>query len=828
MIRILPSFQGIRQLSTFVSCWIALACSAQTSSGSFLLQAIQTEQHITVDGVLNEAAWQSAPVAGNFTESDPQPNTPSSQQTEVKVLYSHDAIYVGAFMYDSAPDSILAQMSQRDELGNTDSFGMWFSCFRDGINAFKFSVTPAGIQLDAQVSAFGEDNAWNAVWQCNTSISEQGWCAEFKIPFSALRFPHADEQIWDVNFNRVIRRHREQSYWRPVDPRVDGTINQSGTLSGITGIEPPVRLFFYPYGSAYYELRSTDEGIKSATSYNGGMDLKLGLSKAFTLDMTLVPDFGQVVADNKVFNLSPFEVQFVENRQFFTEGTELFNKGGLFYSRRIGGLPIGYSDVNSQLEEGEVILENPLESRLINATKISGRTSGGLGIGVVNSLSNASYALVEAPDGSRREIETSPLTNYNVTVLDQNLRNNSYFTLINTNVIRNGNAYDANVLGTEFRLRDSHNRIEASGGGAWSSKHGIANLEDDGFRANLGLSKIGGNWTYSLKTSAIDDRFNPNDLGFLTRNNSLTHTATLAYATYQPKGRLNRWNSNISVAHNSLFLPNQFTHLSITGSGFAFTRAFNAGGYSFSLTPTGTRDYFEPREPVDRYYAIPRAWSGRLWYSTDYRKRFAYDISLDAGRIEESGRWNYNFNLEPRFRVNDKLMLIYSYTWNDLYNDVGWVNTQGDEIILGRRFRHTEEHLLTANYVFTNRMGLSFRLRHYWSYVAYNAFFELAEDGSLNQAGDYDVFGEDGTSIHDGNYNAFNIDMVFRWVFAPGSEINVVWKNIIEDLSTELPENFGANLDRTLSLPQTNSFSIRVLYFIDYYNLRNGGRFIRN
>lgn len=806
-----------------------MATDPPGSKSSYELGAIRIENKIRIDGDLSEPAWQTASMASGFTENEPEPNTPSSQRTEVRILYDDEAIYVGAKMYDTAPDSILSQLTERDELGNTDFFGLWFSCFEDGINAFEFFITPSGVQLDAQVSVFNEDFNWNAVWQCNTSINEDGWTAEFKIPYSALRFPDKEVQSWDVNFTRVIRRVREQSFWHPVDPTIEGFINQSGKLTGIENISPPVRLFFTPYASAYYEVISTPDGVNHTTSYNGGMDLKYGINDAFTLDMTLVPDFGQVVTDNKVLNLSPFEVQFRENRAFFTEGTELFNKGDLFYSRRIGGIPPGLTNVFEELEEDETIIEFPGESQLINATKISGRNSKGLGLGFFNAVSLPSYAKVENTEGETREIETAPLTNYNILVFDQNLKHNSYVTLINTNVTRNGGYYDANVIGTEFRVRNEANTFQVSGDGAYSKKFNYTGINDQGFRTNLALDKIGGNWNYGYAASIMDAGFDPNDLGFLTRNNQFSQNFYLNYNMYQPKGKFNRIWSTLYTNLNRLYEPNVFTSTNLGFELNGFTRKFNAGGLWIFAEPWGNKDYFEPRRPGKRYYEMPIGMQAGGWISTDYRKKFAYDIRADYGRITEDGRYEYYINLSPRYRVSDRLMLIYEYAFRNMFNDVGWVaDTEDDDIILGRRYRNTQSQLLTVNYVFTNRMSLGFRLRHYWSTADYNAFFELQEDGSLLLSEDYQGFNEDLSSIHDGSYNAFNIDMVYRWVFAPGSEINIVWKNIIDEFDQRIPDDYYSNLERTLNLPQSNSFSIRVLYFIDYHDLRSGGKFIEN
>jgi hypothetical protein len=351
-------------------------------------------EHPRIDGILDEPIWQIASVAGDFTEQEPEPGTPSGQSTEVRVLYDDEAIYVGARLYDSAPDSILQQLTQRDQFGNSDFFGISLDCYKDGINGVEFLVTASGVQIDTKFGQNSNDRNWNAVWWSKVTLNEQGWTVEMKIPYAALRFPEVPEQEWHVNFSRNIRRTREMSFWSEVDPKIDGFFNQCGLLTEIKDITPPMRLFFFPYMSSYLEKDDSDGGEWN-TAFNGGMDLKYGINDAFTLDMTLIPDFGQVQSDNQVLNLGPFEVFFNEQRQFFTEGTELFNKADLFYSRRIGGRPLHYWDVEDSIDEDqEEILENPSESRLMNAAKVSGRNNNGLGIGVFNAITSTTRARI--------------------------------------------------------------------------------------------------------------------------------------------------------------------------------------------------------------------------------------------------------------------------------------------------------------------------------------------------------------------------------------------------------------------------------------------------
>lgn len=784
-----------------------------------------------LDGRLDDACWSDAEPISDFVQNRPNPGSAPSQRTEVRIVYDDDAVYVGAYLYETAPDSILKQLTQRDDIGNSDFFGVWFSPFQDGINGFEFGTTPTGIQLDALLSTFGEDTDWNAVWQCETSIVSDGWIVEMKIPYSAIRFPKKEEQTWSLNFTRTIRRHREQNFWQHIDPQVAGIVNQSGEIHGIKNISPPPRLFFYPYASGYLQTNTDESGdVLTGTSYNGGIDIKYGISDAFTLDMTLIPDFGQVQSDNQILNLSPFEVRFNEQRQFFTEGTELFTKGGLFYSRRIGGQPVNLAEVYNNLEEDETLISASAETQLLNATKVSGRDKNGLGIGVFNALTAREYATIENNEtGEARQEETSPLVNYNILVLDQNLKNNSFVTLINTNVLRDGSTYDANVTGTRFSLKDKKNIWELEGGGTYNKKFNWHDEEtDDGYAYNLFINKISGNFNFGVGHSVESKYFDKNDLGFLFNPNELSTFGYASYNIYEPFGRWNNLWSNFNIFHEMLHEPQVFTGFGLDGNIGVNSKKFNTFNVFWRANPIGGYDYFGPR--VDgRYFELPAIGGGGMWFSSDYRKRLAVDASIGGDVTEIAGWREFNWRTEPKFRVNDKLMFTYVYSFQSQFNERGWAKhvDVGNQIIYAQRDRITHTNVFNTNYTFNNRMGVTFRLRHYWSSVDNHAFFQLGEEGGLNET-DYQGFNPDGTSEHDLSFNAFNIDMVYTWVFAPGSELSVVWKNSILDADERLPTTWVDNFDRTVGLPQNNSFSIKVLYFLDYLTFVRKEKMIEN
>ena len=256
-------------------------------------------------------------------------------QTKVKVTYDDNAIYFGAYLYDD-PEKIMSQITQRDSFGQNDFFMVVLNPNNDAQNNTIFIVFSSGSQADAIASLDDEDYGWNAVWDSAVKMHDDGWSLEMKIPYRALRFANEEIQTWGVQFQREIRRARARYSWNPIDPMIGSSFQYHGEIIGLQNIKPPVRLNLYPFVSG---IANTYDG-QSETDLNFGLDIKYGITDNFTLDATLVPDFSQVGFDNLTLNLGPFEQTFNEQRQFIKEGVDLFNKGDLFFSRRIRGSPV--------------------------------------------------------------------------------------------------------------------------------------------------------------------------------------------------------------------------------------------------------------------------------------------------------------------------------------------------------------------------------------------------------------------------------------------------------------------------------------------------------
>lgn len=779
-------------------------------------------ESIRIDGIADEPAWDKAEIAGDFSQVYPFNGKRASFPTEVRFLFDNSGIYISAMMADPFPDSIPAQLGLRDATNlNADYFMIGVSPFDDGINAFCFLVYVSDAQADFKLSGLNsfQDFSWDAVWHSKARITPDGWSVEIKIPYSAIRFPKDNSGGWGMNCERYFRRYRESSSWNPIDNKVTGLVNQSGLLTGISNITPPLRLSLTPYVSGYLQNSATNRDY--AFSYNYGADLKYGINESFTLDMTLIPDFGQVKSDDIIYNFSPFEVEYSERRQFFTEGTELFSKGGIFYSRRIGTTPKGYDRVYESLDSHEVITKNPVTTKLFNATKLSGRTSGGLGIGLFNAMSGNTWATaVDTLSNNSRTILSQGFTNYNMLVLDQNLKNNSYIDLLNTNYYMPTEGYMANVSGTAFKFANKAYTYSLTGNGFVSQKYRSHDAGEFGYSYDWAMAKIAGNFRWEFSQSLQTDQYDPNDMGFNQKNNFFSNSINLKYNVYDPFWKLLSWYSSMGVEYNTLARDRLFTSLLFRGSSSLTTTKHLSIGLNNEIEPMDGYDYYEPRTEGKKY-RTPGYGSGGLWISTDYRKKIALDIDIYAHVAPRYHTTVYQIEISPRYRVNNHLFIVFETTLEKYLNDIGYVDQfplpEGNrQVVFGRRDRQVVSNVLEANYMFRSDMSIDFRARQYWVTASYLSYYTLQEDGSLTDGtftGDPDV-----------NYNMFNLDLAYIWNFAPGSQVSVVWKNLINTMGNDPGSDFFRNLRNTFSAPSANSFSIRILYYLDALYLKRNRR----
>jgi len=378
----------------------------------------------TIDGYLNDSCWTKVEWAGDFIQSQPYENKPPSQQTAFKILYDNDNLYVFIRAYDTEPDKISRRISRRDNFDG-DMVEINIDSYYDKQTAFSFTAMASGAKGEEAVTKDGNnwDSSWNPVWFMKTSIDDQGWCAEMRIPLSQLRFGNKAEHIWGLQVMRHIFRLEERSNWQFIPKGSPGMVHLFGELHGIQGIHPKRQLELMPYTLAKIERFEKEESNPfldgKDNSFSAGLDGKAAITNDLTLDFTINPDFGQVEADPSEVNLSAFESYFSERRPFFVEGKNIFefrptstnviqNMGSdnLFYSRRIGRAP----HYSPDLDDNEYI-DMPEATTILGALKLSGKTKNGLSIGIMESLTANEKATIDKT-GVRSKESVEPLTNY--------------------------------------------------------------------------------------------------------------------------------------------------------------------------------------------------------------------------------------------------------------------------------------------------------------------------------------------------------------------------------------------------------------------------------
>jgi hypothetical protein len=583
-----------------------------------------------------------------------------------------------------------------------------------------------------------------------------------------------------------------------------------------------LRLSVTPYLSLYGDHYPYNTPGKSNFSYaySGGLDLKYGINESYTLDMTLLPDFSQVQSDNLEKNISPFETVYNENRPFFNEAVDLFAKGNIFYSRRIGRTPSGYYSVPDSMNDKDEMIKNPKQAKLINAFKISGRNKNGTALGVLNAITSNMYAQIKDSNGNIRQVFTEPLTNFNVLVYDQSLKNSSDFYITNTNVIRDKKYNDANVTAAGFSFNDKSLTYNFALNGALSQifekNDSLGSIMQDelGGKYNISFSKIKGNFRFSLYRSVMDNHYNANDLGLTLYNNEIGHYAEFAYKIFNPFSVFRDMSTNLMINQTQNYLTNEFAGLDIKIQNSGTTKKYLSFWGGFGVAPLDGRNYYEPRTP-GRFYKAPSYYYVYYGLSSDYRKKVSIDIEPTFAADFNTECHVYGIAINPIFRLTDKFTfnLQSSVSYNS--NDFGFVDkSEDDSIIFGKRNLMTVVNTISGRYIFKNDLSLSLRVRHYWSRAQYINFYTLQENGELLDNAEYY-----GTTDYDFNYNAFNVDLVFSWQFAPGSNLSVVWKNAILDEEPQPIVNFFEDIKHTFSADQLNSLSIKVLYYLDYQYL---------
>lgn len=772
---------------------------------------------IKIDGNLDDPEWKNVEPTGDFIQNSPVEKAPVRFPTEVRIMYDNVGIYIGAMMYDNAPDSIGKQLGLRDDYNlSADRFRVVFDTYNTQQDAFDFTVTASDVQFDNRISDFN----YNAVWRSETQILSNGWSCEILIPWSALRFPTGNND-WGLQITRSITRDQEFDQWALTPKDKANPLKYWGILKGLNDIDAPVRLSVTPYFTTIYQRDNRYGDTNPELSFAGGMDLKYGINESFTVDMTLLPDFSQVQSDNVVKNLSAFEQTFEDYRPFFTEGVDLFQRDNLFYSRRIGKTPGGFYTCYDELDSNEVVTKNPSRSRLLNATKLSGRTNAGLGIGVLNAFVDNTYATAkDTLTGSERKILTEPRSNYNIFVLDKQLENSSSVYFINTNVIRTNGERSSDVTGAGLFLNNKANSWGVNAEGAVSNNMyptdpGVSEfISDIGYKYSVAVNKTSGTWQGGIYREVLSKMWDCNDLGLTFENNYAANNVWAMYQLFNPKWIFNYESSDMHVNYNYNLTTGKPTYFGINEFNFFQFKNFCNAYIGFEVAPMDFYDYFEPRVE-GRVFTRTRQANTFMGFGSNPSNKFNWGFEYYMGRTAvvsptiPANPW-YGGGIRLTWRPSDRILLnLYTNVHTD-WGDRGFVDIENDgTIVFGRRILRNLTPQFDARYVFTKDMSIQLTGRYYWATGHYLGYYVLREDGGLN---DYVTYAGNA----DYSFNSINMDIIYQWIFAPGSILSVGYKlnSVMEE--NQINYSYKYNFTTTLNAPQLNQLSVRVLYYLDY------------
>ena len=789
------------------------------------IEAKRLDSPPLIDGILDDYQWKKLSPAKNFERW--QPNNGSSEKEGFENLvymgYDDDNIYfAGKF---NNPNPIPVEFSQRDNIWevNAETFFLSINPYDDNIKYQGFQVTSAGTLGDTYTSEdiTPEDWDFDTVFEAKVSINDDNWSMEMKIPYSALRFPINNIQDWAINFGRKIVETGEVYTWNFVDQMNKKYPESMGLTRGIKNISPPLRLFFYPYAQTSIDF---SKGNSPMSAYSAGMDVKYGINNSFTLDATLIPDFGQITFDDKELNLSPFEQEFDENRAFFTEGASLFKKadglgfrrGSFFYSRRIGE-EISFNK-DDYIEENENFVNYDAKPELLNSIKITGTTNSKLSIGFINSITNKAYARFKnkSSDEIRKQL-IAPLTNYNVLLLSKQVLNDySTISVANTNVNRENDFDNANNTALIFDLFDSNRKYNFKAAVYQSNSKSFSNTK--GFRGGIDINEITGNFRFGLGWTGVDAYYYQNDLGFYNNRNDQRLFSRIRYQTFSPTKKFEKISGYLALSTRSRFYPKL---LKSNGGrlGFDFTTK-KLHEFEFDIDYTSEYKNFDETRKDNVYIIDPEEFELSFAFMSDKRKKLMYGFDVQSSFAvnedfdENKSGFKYGFGF--LYRLNNKLNFQYEIGNSKNNDNVGYVFSEKDEVFFGKRDVKSIENDVSINYNFDSYKSVNIKFRQFWSTAKYNDIFY-----SLNDVGRRSISNK---SLKDydpnTNFNLWNFDLGFNWEYAPGSKITFLYRNNIFNEDNLSGISYYKSSKELFEKPINHQLSLRINYFIDFNLLK--------
>jgi len=751
---------------------------------------------ITVDGRLDDAAWRDARFFADFLQKEPEQGAPPTERTEIAFVYDGGAVYIGARMFHQDPSNIAEMMTRRDEMGNVETLVVSLDTYLDRRTSYSFAITAAGVRIDWYNPLDNEhrrDFTYNPVWEARVQRDSLGWTAEMRIPFSQLRFNETGQ--WGINVNRWIPTKNEDLYWVSIPRDEAGWASRFGDLTGIQEVESSRRMELMPYVASDTRVSSRDlvdedDPFAAQTEFNGriGADFKMGLGSSLTLDATVNPDFGQVEADPAVVNLSAFEVTFDERRPFFVEGAQMLGGGGenggrmgpqFYYSRRIGGAPHGWPDAD--------FVERPDATTILGATKVTGRMSDGLSVGVLGALTSAEHARTYDSGLDRfDDVRVEPMAGWGVLRLQQEVGSSgSTIGMTATGVLRQlGGTEDplryemneqAFTGGGDFLMKLGGNRYEVSGhfglsyvGGdsaaianvQTASAHYFQRPDQDhvtydptrtslfGTSASVQARKIEGrHWLWGLGVWGDSPNFELNDVGVIRQADDIATWANLTYRETEPGPMFRNYALTLNTMNGFNFGG---THKQSRVGLFANSQLRNywRTNLSFNYNAAVQNDRLTRGGPL---MGQPAWGSVGLRLANNFTSSTTWEVNAMWGNLNQGTDWFLDFGLgfEPSDRFTFGVAPGVSWTTNrrQYYTAMERDSdrTYGQRYVFSTVDQKTVSMQLRANYAFTPDLNLEFYAEPFASSGKFSSFGELPEAQSF----DLREYGTDGTTIEE-------------------------------------------------------------------------------
>lgn len=762
-----------------------------------------------IDGALDDPVWQTADVATGFVQYTPASGRPATEETEARVAFDDDAIYIAMRMYDAAPDSIGMQLSRRDASGiYSDWAHVVIDSYNDRRTGFRFSLSPRGIQKDVlHYDDLEEDLGWNAVWEAAARVDSLGWTAEFRIPLSQLRFSASDagDAAWGINFGREVARRDERSYWSPVLQDVVGYVSRSGELHGVPALAAPRRLEVMPYSLARATRAPGTSGdpFHEPTEVFGtiGADLKFGVTSNLTLTATFNPDFGQVEADPSQVNLTAFETFYAERRPFFLEGSDIFRfrlafgdgdgaNEQLFYSRRIG------RPAQGSVPDEAVHADVPQAATILGAAKLSGKTAGGWSVGILNAVTSEETAAYVDESGIRGRTTVEPLTNYAVARVMKDfrdggsrigglvtathrrlddeldfLRSAAYAGAIDFKHRFHGGDYQITAALLGSHIQGSAEAIDRAqrAAGRYFQRPDADHLTYDPARTSLSgtgamleIGKFGGgSWRWAVGGTARSPGFDVNDIGYQRNADAIDQFVWVGYRNFQPGRIVRNWNLNFNQWTGWTFGRER---VSTGGNVNGYVQFINHWGANAGI---GRNHSSLSTSALRGGPAIVRPSQTNYWFGlhSDRRKTLALNLNGSGYVEEESGTSSFWIGPELRWRASSglELSLQPGMTWTDgAWQYVAAKEAAGStHYIFAGLDQRTASLTARVDYTVTPRLSFQFYAQPFISAGRYSGFREVTDPRAGRFADRFHRYGADQLhpAVNDSGDRIYQVDL---------------------------------------------------------------------